>query len=231
MSVQVMSETSALTGTKYTFSLCIGSGHGRWNKGPADAAREPICRLCRWYMSKNSNSVPEGLHSFRGFCSHQRVLQYNRSLEGRETTPSYCVSVRYLSLGTSHLGRSHAKLIREPLLSSTSPPPKKATISNYQKVLFLRRKKKRRRRRKRRKQGPKIIAKMGSNGDIVYPLHMLDDTKGCRDYFVALTFRFNDVLDAEKLGASLSRLLEIGDWKKLGGRLQLNVRELSRTTR
>lgn len=64
---------------------------------------------------------------------------------------------------------------------------------------------------------------MGSNGDIVYPVHMLDDTKGCRDYFVAMTFRFNAVLDAEKLRDSLSRLLEMGDWRKLGGRLKLNV--------
>jgi hypothetical protein len=35
--------------------------------------------------------------------------------------------------------------------------------------------------------------------------------------------RFNDVLDADKLHASLSRLLEIGDWKKVGGRLKLTV--------
>lgn len=55
-------------------------------------------------------------------------------------------------------------------------------------------------------------------------MHMLDDTQGCRDYMVALTFRFDDVLDAEKLRASLARLLELGDWKKLGGRLQFNVR-------
>lgn len=63
-----------------------------------------------------------------------------------------------------------------------------------------------------------------SDGSKVYPLHMLDDTKGCREYMIALTFRFDDVLDAEKLRASLSRLLEIGDWRKLGGRLRKNAR-------
>lgn len=64
----------------------------------------------------------------------------------------------------------------------------------------------------------------GVDGDDVYPLHMLDDTKGCREYFLAWTLRFNDVLDAQQLHDSLSRLLEIGDWRKLGGRLCFNVR-------
>lgn len=62
-----------------------------------------------------------------------------------------------------------------------------------------------------------------ADGDDVYPLHMLDDTKGCREYFLAWTLRFNDVLDAHKLHDSLCRLLEIGDWRKLGGRLCFNL--------
>lgn len=59
--------------------------------------------------------------------------------------------------------------------------------------------------------------------DDVYPVHMLDDTKTLRDIVVTWTLRFNDVLDAEKLHASLAKLLEIGDWRKVGGRLRLNV--------
>jgi hypothetical protein len=59
--------------------------------------------------------------------------------------------------------------------------------------------------------------------DDVYPVHMLDDTKTLRDIVVAWTLRFNDVLDADKLYVSLSRLLAIGDWRKLGGRLRLKV--------
>ncbi|CAM1503471.1 Fc.00g010620.m01.CDS01 [Cosmosporella sp. VM-42] len=58
--------------------------------------------------------------------------------------------------------------------------------------------------------------------DDIYPLHMLDDTKTLRDIVVTWTLRFNDVLDADKLHVSLSRLLEIGDWRKVGGRLRLN---------
>ncbi|KAK1754792.1 hypothetical protein QBC47DRAFT_226401 [Echria macrotheca] len=57
--------------------------------------------------------------------------------------------------------------------------------------------------------------------DDVYPLHMLDDTRTLRGIVVTWTLRFNDVLDADKLHASLSTLLEIGDWRKLGGRLRL----------
>ncbi|KAL5001377.1 hypothetical protein BDV10DRAFT_182610 [Aspergillus recurvatus] len=48
-----------------------------------------------------------------------------------------------------------------------------------------------------------------------------DDTKTPRNIVVTWTLRFNDVLDADKLHASLSRLLGIGDWRKLGGRLRL----------
>jgi hypothetical protein len=59
--------------------------------------------------------------------------------------------------------------------------------------------------------------------DDIYPVHMLDDTKTLRSIVVTWTLCFNDVLDAQKLHASLSRLLEIGDWKKVGGRLRLNV--------
>ncbi|KAL4876508.1 hypothetical protein BJY04DRAFT_222989 [Aspergillus karnatakaensis] len=58
--------------------------------------------------------------------------------------------------------------------------------------------------------------------DEIYPVHLLDDTKTLRGIVVTWTLRFNDVLDADKLHASLSRLLEIGDWRKVGGRLRLN---------
>lgn len=56
----------------------------------------------------------------------------------------------------------------------------------------------------------------------VYPLHALDDIKPNR-MFVSWMMRFNDVLDAQLLDSALSRLLEIGDWKKLGGRLRFAV--------
>jgi hypothetical protein len=59
--------------------------------------------------------------------------------------------------------------------------------------------------------------------DDIYPVHLLDDTKALRNIVVTWTLRFNDVLDPEKLHASLSGLLEIGDWRKVGGRLRLKV--------
>ena len=58
--------------------------------------------------------------------------------------------------------------------------------------------------------------------DEVYPLHMLDDIKTNR-MFLSWIMRFNDVLGAEILRDALSRLLEIGDWRKLGGRLRFKV--------
>jgi hypothetical protein len=59
--------------------------------------------------------------------------------------------------------------------------------------------------------------------DRVYPTHMLDDTPTLRGIVLTWTMCFNDVLDPDKLYAALSRLLEIGDWRKLGGRLRLKV--------
>ncbi|KAF4121533.1 hypothetical protein GMORB2_1941 [Geosmithia morbida] len=61
--------------------------------------------------------------------------------------------------------------------------------------------------------------------DIVYPLHTLDTTKTLKKLNVLWTYRFNDVLDADKLDASLTRLLEIGDWRKAGGRLRTRLHD------
>jgi hypothetical protein len=60
--------------------------------------------------------------------------------------------------------------------------------------------------------------------DQVYPLHCFDDTVPNRHMVMCWTMRFEDVLNAEKLHGSLVKLLTIGDWRKLGGRLRLNVR-------
>ncbi|KAH5266811.1 hypothetical protein HBI72_078730 [Parastagonospora nodorum] len=58
--------------------------------------------------------------------------------------------------------------------------------------------------------------------DHVYPVHVLDDTPTMRGILLTWTLCFNDVLDADKLQSSLARLVEIGDWRKLGGRVRLN---------
>ncbi|CAG5155409.1 uncharacterized protein ALTATR162_LOCUS3648 [Alternaria atra] len=59
--------------------------------------------------------------------------------------------------------------------------------------------------------------------DDVYPVHVLDDTKTFRSILITWTLCFNDVLDADKLESSLAKLLETGDWRKLGGRLRLKA--------
>ncbi|RKK85207.1 hypothetical protein BFJ71_g14261 [Fusarium oxysporum] len=56
--------------------------------------------------------------------------------------------------------------------------------------------------------------------DILYPTHMIDNVSILKFLVMAWTMRFSDVLDANKLHKSLSELLTIGDWKKLGGRLR-----------
>jgi hypothetical protein len=54
----------------------------------------------------------------------------------------------------------------------------------------------------------------------IYPTHRFDDHAAIHDSSPCWLMRFNDVLDANKLHASLSTVLIQGDWKKLGGRLR-----------
>ena len=60
--------------------------------------------------------------------------------------------------------------------------------------------------------------------DIVFPVHSADQAKVIRESIISYTFRFNDVLQPEKLHDSLIRLVETEDWRKIGGRLRKNVR-------
>lgn len=62
--------------------------------------------------------------------------------------------------------------------------------------------------------------------DTIIPGHYWDSQPIMRAYCIDLTFRFDDVLDTDKMRAALARLLEIGDWRKLGARIRLNVRFL-----
>lgn len=60
-----------------------------------------------------------------------------------------------------------------------------------------------------------------STEDYVYPVHLQD--VNFRKLIMVCTLRYDHVLDADKLCHGLTRLLEIGDWRKLGGRLRHSV--------
>ena len=66
-------------------------------------------------------------------------------------------------------------------------------------------------------------AKGSSASDDVLKLHSFDDTALNRIMAVTGLLRYDAVLDANKLRDSLVDLLHIGEWKKLRGRLRLNV--------
>jgi hypothetical protein len=59
--------------------------------------------------------------------------------------------------------------------------------------------------------------------DKIIPVYALDDNKVYRSGVYFTTLRFDDAMDAEKLRLGLVRLLELGNWRKLGARLRLNV--------
>ncbi|KAL2276091.1 hypothetical protein FJTKL_01375 [Diaporthe vaccinii] len=63
-------------------------------------------------------------------------------------------------------------------------------------------------------------AQRRSPTDEVLPMHHFDDNPINQSIILAWTLRFNDVLDADKLHDGLARLLEIGDCRKLGGRIR-----------
>lgn len=59
--------------------------------------------------------------------------------------------------------------------------------------------------------------------DRIVPLHFFDDTIVWRSFVLYSLFVFDCVLDAEKLHASLGRLVNKDGWWKLGARLRRNV--------
>lgn len=61
------------------------------------------------------------------------------------------------------------------------------------------------------------------NQGCIYPLHNLDTYSMIREMLLVWTFRFDDVLDTNKVQNALVKLLTLGDWRKLSGRLRLRV--------
>ena len=59
--------------------------------------------------------------------------------------------------------------------------------------------------------------------DDVIPLHDFDTGDTIQAIVVDFALRFDDVLDHEKLRLALERLMQIGNWRKLGARLRRNV--------
>ncbi|KAL7803979.1 hypothetical protein V8C43DRAFT_266495 [Trichoderma afarasin] len=66
------------------------------------------------------------------------------------------------------------------------------------------------------KRSPPIIVPT----DEIAPLHLFDDTTTLRGFTLMWTFKFDEVLNADMLGDSLSRLFQMEGWRKLGGRLR-----------
>ena len=59
--------------------------------------------------------------------------------------------------------------------------------------------------------------------DTVVPIHFFDDNSINRSVLLYLTLRFDKVLDPERLRLGLERLMNLGDWRKLGARVRMTV--------
>jgi len=62
--------------------------------------------------------------------------------------------------------------------------------------------------------------------DKIIPLRAWDDAPFLRYLGFDFTMQFNDVLDPSKLQAGLARLIDTGEWRQLGARLRVNVRDI-----
>jgi len=60
--------------------------------------------------------------------------------------------------------------------------------------------------------------------DTVVPVHYFDDNAINRSVLLYLTLRFDKVLDPDRLRLALERLMELGEWRKLGARVRMTVR-------
>src|SRR5439155_23380183 len=63
--------------------------------------------------------------------------------------------------------------------------------------------------------------------NVVYQISRNDEA--FRDHVKYFAFKFDNVLDPDLIQSSLKGLLEIDHWRKLGGRIKLNVRNLIRS--
>lgn len=59
--------------------------------------------------------------------------------------------------------------------------------------------------------------------DEVVQFRFWDDNDVMQKLVMEFTYRFDDVLDPEKLKSSLERLLQIGKWRQIGARFRKNV--------
>lgn len=66
--------------------------------------------------------------------------------------------------------------------------------------------------------------------DTVIPIHLFDDNSINRSVLLYITLRFDQVLNPGQLRNGLERLMELGDWRKLGARVRMTVIIQTQTT-
>ncbi|KAH8817507.1 hypothetical protein F5884DRAFT_897142 [Xylogone sp. PMI_703] len=62
---------------------------------------------------------------------------------------------------------------------------------------------------------PKVV-----ETDDIIPVHLFDDSSAARGIVVVWTYKFEDVLDPDKLHAALSQLFQMDGWRRLSGRFR-----------
>lgn len=62
--------------------------------------------------------------------------------------------------------------------------------------------------------------------DEVIPVHLFDDSAAARGIVIVSTYKFDEVLDSDKLYRSLSQLFQMPGWRRFGGRFRYRVSTL-----
>lgn len=62
--------------------------------------------------------------------------------------------------------------------------------------------------------------------DEIIPVHLFDDTAAARGIVLVWTYKFDNVLDPEKLHAALTQLFQMDGWRKFSGRFRYRVSQV-----
>jgi len=61
--------------------------------------------------------------------------------------------------------------------------------------------------------------------DDIIPVHLFDDSAAARGIVLVWTYKFDDVLDPDKLHVALSQLFQMEGWRRFSGRFRYRVRQ------
>lgn len=73
------------------------------------------------------------------------------------------------------------------------------------------------------KNEPRQLPEIVETDDVI-PVHLFDDSAAARGIVMVWIYKFDDILDPDKLYDALSQLFQMDGWRKFSGRFRYRVR-------